>query len=117
MPLIRTGDWHHLFVKDLKEGQAYGLRAEGPYDPDQGLWFDPAKLLVDPYATELDRPFRHDPRLALYGAETQDLVPRALLCSHASIETSPPLFQPGGLIYEVAVRPFTLLHPDRKSVV
>lgn len=76
------------------------------------MWFDPAKLLVDPYATELDRPFRHDPRLALYGAETQDLVPRALLRSHASIETHPPLFQPGGLIYEVAVRPFTLLHPD-----
>ncbi len=109
--LARDGDWHGIVVPGLQEGQAYGLRAEGPYDPDRGLWFDPAKLLVDPYATELDRPFRHDPRLAERGAETGDVVPRALLRRHPAVQPQPPLFSPGGLIYEVAVKPFTILHP------
>ncbi|MBB4063043.1 glycogen operon protein [Gellertiella hungarica] len=96
----------------LREGQRYGFRAEGVFDPDRGLWFDPAKLLVDPYATELDRPFCHDPRLCRFGEETADLVPRAVLKQHAPLRTQTPRFDPAGPIYEVAVKPFTILHPD-----
>lgn len=98
-------------MSGLKDGDLYGLRADGPHDPENGLWFDPSKLLVDPYATELDRPFRHDPRLAVFGAETADLVPRAILRQHKAVVTGKPHFDPGGLIYEVAVKPFTMLHP------
>lgn len=39
-----------IFVPDLKEGQIYGYRVQGPYDPRNGDRFDAAKLLVDPYA-------------------------------------------------------------------
>ena len=42
-------------------GTRYGLRADGPFAPDRGHRFDPAKLLVDPYATRLDRPFAYAP--------------------------------------------------------
>ncbi len=38
-------------------GAHYGLRAHGPYAPREGHRFNPAKLLVDPYALQLDRPF------------------------------------------------------------
>ena len=55
----------------------YGYRAHGDYDPARNLWFDPTKLLVDPYALELDRPFVQSPRLARYGEDTADIVPRA----------------------------------------
>lgn len=112
LPLVKEGATHTLFVPGLADGQHYGFRAEGIYDPDRGLWFDPAKLLVDPHATELDRPFVHDPLLCQYGADTTHLVPRAILRQHKPVPALPPVFKPGGLVYEVAVRPFTMLHPD-----
>src|SRR5882724_6498684 len=59
LPMKREGDEHRLAVDDIKEGARYGFRAHGPYDPDQGLWFDLSKLLVDPYAKEIDRPFHY----------------------------------------------------------
>ena len=43
----------HSFVPGLKAGQLYGLRAHGPYEPEKGLRFNAAKLLVDPYARAL----------------------------------------------------------------
>src|SRR5262245_44587830 len=52
----RTGDVHHGFFSGLAAGQLYGLRAHGPWRPEQGLRFNPAKLLVDPYAIRLIRP-------------------------------------------------------------
>ena len=62
-------------------GARYGLRADGPWAPERGLWFDPEKLLVDPYAVELDRRFVYDDRLALprgSGIDTAPLVPKAV---------------------------------------
>ncbi|CAN7385376.1 glycogen debranching protein GlgX [Rhizobium sp. LjRoot30] len=111
-PMERDGDMHRLFIDGLKEGTRYGYRADGLYDPDNGLWFDPSKLLVDPYATELDRAFRHDPRLGTYGVDTAELMPKAIVRRDIPVTHRPPLFRHGGLIYEVAVRPFTMLHPD-----
>src|SRR3954454_11044909 len=43
------GIWHGA-VPGLPRGQRYGFRADGPWDPEQGLRFNPAKLLLDPYA-------------------------------------------------------------------
>jgi glycogen operon protein len=41
--------WHGL-VRGIQPGQRYGYRVDGPWQPEQGLRFNPAKLLVDPYA-------------------------------------------------------------------
>jgi glycogen operon protein len=41
--------WHAL-LKGVAAGQVYGYRAYGPNQPDQGLRFDPEKVLLDPYA-------------------------------------------------------------------
>jgi glycogen operon protein len=113
LPMQRNEDGvHSLTVADAAAGTRYGFRAWGTYAPDQGLWFDPAKLLVDPYARELDRPFRHDPRLSVFGEDTADLVPKAIVTKPVTAQIAAPLFQAGGLIYEVAVRPFTILHPE-----
>lgn len=96
-------------------GARYGYRTDGPWDPRNHLWFDPAKLLVDPYATRLDRPFAYDPALCLprdEGADTAPLVPKAVVEDlPAQKKPKPPVFRPGGLIYELPVRPFTMLHP------
>ena len=83
-------------------GQRYAYRAS----------HDPAKLLVDPYAVELDRAFVQDPRLAEPGVDTATLVPRAIVPPpDTPVALLPPLFAPGGLIYEINVRGFTMLHP------
>ncbi|WP_310183693.1 glycogen debranching protein GlgX [Mesorhizobium sp. BE184] len=106
---------HARVVPGLKAGAKYGFRAEGPYDPDNGLWFDPDKLLVDPYAIEIDRPYIYDPRLAARrgeGGDTAPLMPKAVTIAPAPVKPTPPLFQPGGLIYELSVRSFSMLHPD-----
>ncbi|KQV66195.1 glycogen debranching protein GlgX [Rhizobium sp. Root1220] len=113
LPTARGDDHvHRLFVDGLKEGARYGYRADGIYAPDSGLWFDPSKLLVDPYAKELDRPFQHDPVLGTFGSDTQHLVPKAIVTRDVEAQPQKPVFKPGGFIYEVAVKPFTMLHPE-----
>jgi len=46
----RTGHVWHGHLPGVGPGTLYGFRAHGPYEPDAGLRFNPAKLLVDPYA-------------------------------------------------------------------
>jgi glycogen operon protein len=55
LPLCTDGIWHG-FVAGLSAGQLYGLRAFGPYEPHRGLRFNPAKLLIDPFARALYGP-------------------------------------------------------------
>lgn len=112
IPMQRDGDLHHAFIEGIGAGSRYGLRADGVYSPDDGLWFDAAKLLVDPYAKAFDRRFAHDARLTRYGVDTANLVPKAIVTVDRPVEAAPPRFRRGGVIYEVAVRGFTMLHPE-----
>lgn len=43
------GVWH-CFLPQAKPGLRYGYRAHGSFDPNHGLYFNPDKLLLDPYA-------------------------------------------------------------------
>ncbi|SFF95683.1 glycogen operon protein [Novosphingobium sp. CF614] len=112
-PMARSGpDWTIELPGDLS-GARYGYRAAGEWAPARGHWFDPAKLLVDPYATELDRRFVQDPRLAALGKDTAPIVPRAIVPAPAApLPHEPPRFARGGLVYELNVRGFTMRHPD-----
>ena len=61
----RTHSVWHAYLPDVKPGQAYGYRVHGPYAPEEGHRFNPAKLLIDPYARALVGEMRwHD---AVYG--------------------------------------------------
>src|SRR6187397_2821572 len=46
----RTGQVWHIYLPELRPGQLYGYRVHGPYEPERGHRFNPAKLLLDPYA-------------------------------------------------------------------
>ncbi len=112
-PMTRVGETWVAEVPGDLSGSSYGYRAHGTYDPAQGLWFDPAKLLVDPSALELDRRFVQHPRLGVFGEDTADLVPRAVVSGPlAEVVHQSPRFARGGLIYELNVAGFTALHPD-----
>jgi glycogen operon protein len=111
--MTRQGEVWRAELPGDHTGTRYGYRAHGRYEPDENLWFDPAKLLVDPYALALDRRFIQHPRLAQYGEDTADIVPRAEVQGPlAQVPHQPPRFQRGGLIYEVNVAGFTKLHPE-----
>jgi glycogen operon protein len=49
LPACTNGVWHG-FITGLGAGQLYGLRAHGLYQPTRGHRFNPAKLLIDPFA-------------------------------------------------------------------
>ncbi|MFC0119573.1 glycogen debranching protein GlgX [Pseudoalteromonas xiamenensis] len=51
------GGFWSIRVSPLNEGALYGFRVDGPYEPEQGLFFNVNKLLLDPYATDLHGEF------------------------------------------------------------
>lgn len=116
VPLTRRADGRFAgFVPGVVPGTRYGLRADGPYDPRAGHRFDPLKLLVDPYATAIDRPFAFRPELAAPRAaavDTAPWVPKAIVATPAA---NPPARRPGKapprLVYEICVRAFSKRHP------
>jgi glycogen debranching enzyme len=106
----RDGDIHFSFIEGITEGQRYGLRAHGPYDPAAGHHFDSHKLLLDPFAKVITAPFGYAAELSRHGNETSHLVPKAIA---SKAETALPLRAPPPprLIYELNVRGFTMRHP------
>jgi len=117
----RTGDVFHGFVPGIAAGDRYGLRAHGAYDPRNGHRFNPAKLLVDPYARALDRPFAL--HAAMFGAGADDavrdgtdsapFVPKAIVVAPArpAQATRPRVPWRDTVLYELHVRGFTRAHP------
>ncbi|MEM9156159.1 MAG: glycogen debranching protein GlgX [Cyanobacteria bacterium P01_F01_bin.33] len=67
--------WHG-YVPDVQPGQHYGYRVRGPYDPEAGDRFNPAKLLIDPYARAIAGDVQFGPDLFSYpwAAPEKDLT-------------------------------------------
>lgn len=106
--LTREGDVHHGFVPGVRVGQRYGLRAKGPYDATN--LFDVSKLLIDPYATALDRSFTWHGDFASKGTETSSIAPKCIVS--APLPRARRLaYRAPRFIYEVAVKAFTKRHP------
>ncbi|MCO6416743.1 glycogen debranching protein GlgX [Siccirubricoccus sp. KC 17139] len=108
----RSGDVWHGHVAGIGPGTRYGLRAEGPWEPATGRRFDAAKLLLDPWARAIDRPFAWHPDLARFGAETAHLVPKAVVVPEVAPPLAPPPRPGPRVIYELHARGFTRLHPE-----
>lgn len=62
----RDGDIWHVHVGGLPPGTLYGYRAHGRYAPEEGFRFNPNKLLVDPYARQLEGRLRWSDALMGY---------------------------------------------------
>ncbi len=77
LPLTeRTNGVWHGYLPDARPGQLYGYRVHGPWDPARGLRFNPAKLLLDPYARAIGRaPTWHDSLFAFAAGSNGDGAP------------------------------------------
>lgn len=49
----RTGDIWHILIPELKPGDLYLYRVDGPFEPEKGLRYDFSRYLLDPYAKAL----------------------------------------------------------------
>jgi glycogen operon protein len=110
---VHAENIHAGLIAGIGAGARYGLRADGRYDPDQGYFFDPNKLLVDPYARRLDRVFVRSPRLRLPREEAVDtapLIPKAIVVGEGNENILPRKKAPS-LFYELNVRGFSMRHP------
>ena len=64
------GIWHGN-IPGVRPGQLYGFRAYGPWDPDAGLFYNPQKILLDPYAKAISSTPRLSPRLYAHQVNAQ----------------------------------------------
>ena len=122
----QTNHVWHAYLPEIRPGQRYGYRVHGPYAPAEGHRFNPAKLLLDPYAKSIDGTIRWSDALFGYrlGDPAGDLAPDER-DSAAGVPKSvvvDPAFSWGGdrppripwkntVIYEVHVKGFTMRHP------
>ena len=69
---LSLGVWHGA-LPGVAPGTRYGYRADGPWDPEAGLRFNPAKLLLDPYGRAVSgRPRRRQGHLRLREGRPRD---------------------------------------------
>jgi isoamylase len=69
---------HHGYVPGIGPGQRYGYRVDGPYEPHNGCRCNPAKLMIDPYATAVEGEVSWNPAVMPYvvtGSDDADLTP------------------------------------------
>jgi len=123
----RTDQVWHCYLADVRPGQYYGYRVDGPYDPNSGHRFNPAKLLIDPYAKAITGAISWSNTLFAYkvGGPREDLeldpdnsaggVPKCVVIDPAfTWEDDQPLRVPWNrtIIYECHVKGMSRLHPD-----
>jgi glycogen operon protein len=124
----RDGGVWHGFLPGVVAGQRYGLRAHGPYYPEFGLRYNPAKLLIDPYARLLRGALRPHP--AIFGfaagdpygtdADPHDSAGYVPVCEVVDgfpadapdpAANRPRTSWPDTILYELHVKGFTRRHP------
>jgi glycogen operon protein len=120
-----AGIWHG-FAKGVGPGQRYGFRVDGPFDPAQGRWCNPAKLLADPYAMAFVGSVQYGDRLAAgtvgdenrpSSLDSAGAVPLSLVVDPAfdwrdDADVRPHHPWDDTVLYELHVRGATMQHPD-----
>jgi isoamylase len=111
----RTYHYWHVFVPEAKAGQIYAYRVHGPFEPDQGLRFDPEKLLLDPYGRGVVVPKNYSRDAARQKGSNVATAMKSVVVDPQNYdwEGDTPLARPSSrtAIYEMHVRGFTR-HPS-----
>ncbi len=105
LPMLREGDEWVVAVPGAAPGTIYALRADGPWSPATGQWFDPSRLLFDPYGRAFAEPF----------SWSQGRHPRAVMVDDRfewGADAAPRTAWADTVIYEAHVKGFTERHPE-----
>ena len=122
---VTAFNWHG-YLPLVGPGQRYAFRVHGAYEPERGHRFNPAKLLLDPYAKSIEGPIRFDAANVLPYVPTgeadadlepddeddADAIPRCVVIDpRFEWEGDRPLRTPWHqtVIYETHVKGFTQL--------
>jgi glycogen operon protein len=125
----RGGHQWHVYLPGVGPGQRYGYRAHGPYRPEEGLRFNSAKLLIDPYAKAIDSAVDWEAASTLPyvadGTDDADLridesddaaaIPKSVVVDPSFDWDGDQLLGQrwsNTVIYETHVRGFTMRHPE-----
>ena len=123
----RTDQVWHCYLPDARPGQLYGYRVHGPYRPDAGLRFNPANLLIDPYAKAISGTIKWSNALFAYkpGSAREDFeinpdnsaggVPKSVVVDPAFTwdgDRHPRTPWNRTVIYEAHVKGMTIRHPE-----
>jgi glycogen operon protein len=126
LPACTAGVWHG-FLPGAKAGLLYGYRVHGPHAPEQGLRFNPNKLLIDPYARALagtfawhDAVFGHDPNdpagdLSFDAQDSAPYVPKCRVVAPFAPRARPSrpcIPWRDTVVYELHLRGYTIRHPE-----
>jgi isoamylase len=122
----RTAFNWHCYLPGIGPGQRYAYRVHGPYEPRRGLRFNPAKLLIDPYAKAIEGPIEYgaantlpyipdgaDADLEADGEDNSSAIPKCVVIDEwFDWENDAPLRRPWSetVIYEAHVKGFTKLN-------
>jgi len=111
----RTYYYWHVFVPNVRPGQLYGYRVDGPFDPSSGMRFDPAKVLLDPYGRGVMVPGAYDRAAARHPGDNTGTAMKSVVVDVFAYdwEGDVPLQRPSSqtIVYEMHVRGFTR-HPS-----
>jgi glycogen operon protein len=123
----RTRNTWHVYLPGCSPGQLYGYRVYGPFEPMRGLRFNPAKLLVDPYAGALTgavdwaqgSPFSYplghpDGDLARDDSDSGGAIPKSIVVDPRfdwEGDRPPRTAWARSVIYELHVKGFTAKFP------
>jgi isoamylase len=111
----RTYHYWHVCVPGIRPGQLYGYRVAGPYDPANGMRFDPAKVLLDPYGRGVVVPKNYSRDAARQAGDNAATAMKSVVVDVHTYdwEGDTPLQRPSSrtIVYEMHVRGFTR-HPS-----
>jgi isoamylase len=125
----RTENVWHVYLEGIRPGQLYGYRVDGPWAPQEGHYFNPDKLLLDPYAREIhgtvggeldtlgyDHAAEADEKY-LYRSEVDSgaVAPKSVVVDNTAFDwaddAAPRTPMHKSVIYEMHVKGLTYLHP------
>jgi glycogen operon protein len=102
-------------MNGLKSGQVYAYRADGPFEPGEGMRFDKQKLLLDPYGRCVAVPESYDRNAAALPGDNAAVAMRSVVVDLSAYDWEGDVALkrpfPQTVIYEMHVGGFTR-HPS-----
>jgi len=123
----QTDQVWHCYLPEARPGVLYGYRVHGPYEPTKGFRFNHNKLLLDPYAKQIQNGLKwHDSHFGYrighrngdLSFDRRDSAPgmlKGVVVDPAftwGADRAPHTPWHRTIIYEVHVKGFTIRHPE-----